>query len=159
MVALYTTFIWIYTTLASVILGATIYEALVVHPAWSRNPPRSLTSFNSDPDSRLDLPGFWVPISPAYALSGIVALMLAGVTRGLETRLVISAICALAAVIWTLVYFRPTVDRLINATDVVPAAELPHIVGRWLSLNRLRLLLVVIAWWGAVRALAAQLAA
>jgi hypothetical protein len=33
--------LWLYSALASLEFGATVYEALVVHPAWSRKPPES----------------------------------------------------------------------------------------------------------------------
>ena len=33
---LYTTALWFYAAMASLVFGASIYEALVVHPAWSR---------------------------------------------------------------------------------------------------------------------------
>ena len=31
---LYTTALWFYTVMASLVFGASVYEALVVHPAW-----------------------------------------------------------------------------------------------------------------------------
>ena len=37
-ITLYTTGLWFYSVMASLVFGASIYEALVVHPAWSRKP-------------------------------------------------------------------------------------------------------------------------
>ena len=42
---LHTVFLWLYSAMASLVFGATVYEALVVHPAWSRKPPESFVAF------------------------------------------------------------------------------------------------------------------
>ena len=36
---LYTPVLWFYAVMVSLVLGASVYEIVVVHPAWSRKPP------------------------------------------------------------------------------------------------------------------------
>src|SRR4029450_13001591 len=74
---LYAPVLWFYSVMVSVVFGASVYEALVVHPAWSRKPPESFRGFVGTPVSRMDLPRFWVPVAPLYALSGLGTLGLA----------------------------------------------------------------------------------
>ena len=42
---------WFYAVMVSVVFGASVYEALVVHPAWSRKPPESFRGFVGAPRS------------------------------------------------------------------------------------------------------------
>jgi hypothetical protein len=42
---LYATALWLYAGMAFLVLGASLYESLVVHPAWSRKPPESIVGF------------------------------------------------------------------------------------------------------------------
>lgn len=74
---LYAPVLWFYAVMASVVFGASVYEALVVHPAWSRKPPESFRAFMGAPIGRMNLPNFWVPVAPLYALSGLGTLGLA----------------------------------------------------------------------------------
>src|SRR5262245_55723867 len=65
---LYTTALWFYSVMVSLVFGAGIYEIFVVHPAWSRKPPESIVGFvrlTGDPAA------FWVPVTPLYVLSGL----------------------------------------------------------------------------------------
>jgi len=77
----YTPVLWFYAVMASLVFGASVYETLVVHPAWSRKPPESLREFVGAPVSRMNIPLFWVPVTPLYALSALAALGLA-LSRG-----------------------------------------------------------------------------
>jgi len=36
---LYTSVLWFYAVMVSLVFGASVYETVVVHPAWSRKPP------------------------------------------------------------------------------------------------------------------------
>ena len=110
---IYTITLWLYAVMASLVFGATIYETLVVHPAWSRNPPESFAGFVV-PASRMQIAAFWIPIAPAYALSGLAALALAFRAGTQDGPLVLSSLCAVLVVGWTIVYFRPNVARFLD---------------------------------------------
>jgi hypothetical protein len=146
---------WLYAMLASVVFGATVYETLVVHPAWSRKPPESFAAFMGDPIGRMNLPAFWIPVAPIYALGGLFALTMAFLAGRATVRLEVSAACAVATVVWTLAYFRPTVSRFLEkGGGGVPAVQLRTEARRWILLNWFRLALVAVAWWGATAGLA-----
>jgi hypothetical protein len=143
--------------MVSLVFGAGMYECLVVHPAWSRQPPESLVGFVGSPVSRMNLPAFWVPVTPLYALSGLGALAVALWAGSRNVPLILSAVCAVAALAWTLAYFRPTIHRLLqDGAGNTPAGRLQSEARRWVRLNWIRVALVAISWWGALTALATR---
>jgi hypothetical protein len=103
----------------------------------------------------MNLKGFWAPMIPLYGLSGLAALAetLWGGNRDL--RLILSVVCTLSALAWTLVYFRPNVHRFLeHAGGNTPAVRLQSETQMWVRLNWVRMALVAISWWGALTALA-----
>ena len=154
---LYETLLWFYSVMASVVLGASVYESLVVHPAWSRQPPESFVSFVGAPISRMNIAGFWMPVAPVYALSAIAASTVALQAGSATVSLIVSAVCAVAGVVWTLVYFRPTIVRFLEqGGGNAPAERLRSEAKRWILLNWIRVAMVAVSWWGALRATAAH---
>ena len=151
---LYATALWFYAVMASVVFGASVYEVLVVHPAWSRKPPESLAGFRGAPISRMNLGRFWAPTASLYALSGLVAFAVGLRAGNLRAPLALSSACAVAAVAWTLAYFRPTITRLLErGGGGIPAERLESEVRRWILLNWIRSAMVAVSWWGALIAL------
>ena len=154
---LYTTALWFYSVMASVVFGAGIFEVFVVHPAWSRQPPESIVGFVGSPVSRMNLGGFWAPVSSLYTLSGLVALAVALWAGRRDVPLILSAGCAVAALAWTMAYFRPTIHRLLeDGGGNTPAARLQSDARLWVRLNFIRVALVAVSWWGALTALATR---
>jgi len=151
--SLYHAALFLYATITALIFGATVYETLVVHPAWSRQVPASLEGFNSIPASRLDLLLFWVPAVPLLVLSGLLAVGVAQAAERLTTMLITSVAAGTAAVVWTLVYFRPNVTKFMTDRASIPAETLAPAVRRWINLNYLRLVLVTVAWLGVMHTL------
>jgi len=152
---LYTPALWFYAVMVSLVFGASVYETVVVHPAWSRKPPESIRGFVGTPISRMNLPTFWVPVAPLYALSGFAALGLALWTGNQDWAIIASAACAIVGVVWTLVYFRPTVERFLgDGGGNSPADRLQIEARRWIGLNWIRVGLIAISWWGALSAIA-----
>ena len=152
---LYTPVLWFYAVIASLVFGASVYETLVVHPAWSRKPPESFRGFVATPVSRMNIPAFWAPVAPLYALSALAALGLAFRGGHQGVPLIVSAACAVAGVTWTLLYFRPTIERFLEAGGGdTPPERLQAEAHRWIGLNWIRVGLVAISWWGALSAVA-----
>ena len=152
---LYGTLLWLYAAFASLVLGAGMYEGFVVHPAWSRKPPESFAGFGGAHINRLNIAAFWKPVAPLYALSGLIALVLAFRVGLQGVPLILSTVCAVAGVAWTLVYFRPTIERfLVTGGAIVPAERVQSEVRRWILLNWVRMAMVAISWWGVLAALA-----
>jgi hypothetical protein len=152
---LYVTVLWLYAVMASMVFGATVYETLVVHPAWSRKPPESFIGFAGAPISRMDIAPFWKLVAPLFALSALVALATQFWAGAHGSPLLLSAICAVAVVAWTLAYFRPTIARFLEQGGGNASAErLQSEAQRWISLNWVRTVMVAVAWWGSLAALA-----
>jgi len=152
---LYTTALWFYSVMVSMVFGAGIFEIFVVHPAWSRKPPESLVGFVGSPVSRMNLPAYWAPVTPLYVLSGLGALAVALWAGRRDVPLILSAVCAVSALAWTLAYFRPTIHRLLqDGGGNTPAGRLQSEARQWTRLNWIRVALVGISWWGALTALA-----
>ena len=154
---LYATVLWLYDVMASLVFGASVYESLVVHPAWSRKPPESFVGFVGAPISRMNIPAFWVPVAPLYALSSLGALAVALWAGRLTMPLTVSAACAVSGVVWTLVYFRPTIGRFLETGGGnTPAKRLQSEARRWIVLNWIRVAMVAVSWWCALRATVAH---
>jgi hypothetical protein len=152
---LYTPVLWLYAVMASVVFGASVYETLVVHPAWSRKPPESLRGFVGTPVSRMNIAVFWKAAAPLYSLGALAALGLAFLAGSQGVALMVSTACAVVAVGWTLVYFRPNIDRFLGtAGGDTPTERLQIEVRLWIRLNWIRTGLAAISWWGALAALA-----
>ena len=154
---LYATVLWLYDVMASLVFGASVYECVVVHPAWSRKPPESFVGFMGAPISRMNIPAFWVPVAPLYALSGLGALVVALRAERPAVPLIVSAACAVSVVVWTLAYFRPSIGRFLEAGGGnTPAERLQSEARRWIVLNWIRVAMVAVSWWGALRATVAH---
>src|SRR5262245_7011980 len=150
---LYTIALWSYSILASLVFGASVYETLVVHPAWSRRPPESFVGFVGAPVSRMNIGAFWKPVAPLFALGGLGALALAFRAGTQSAPLIASSICAVLAVAWTLAYFRPTIERFLGqGGGNSPADRLRSEARQWIRFNWIRTAMVAVAWWGAILA-------
>ena len=146
---LQTASLWLYSAMASLVFGATVYEALVVHPAWSRKPPDSFVAFMGTPVGRMNIAAFWIPVAPLFALSALAAVGTAAMQGTLNLMLIASAACAVTGVAWTLIYFRPTVASLLERQGGnAPAERLQAEARRWIVLNWIRVALVAVSWFG-----------
>ena len=149
-----TTVLWVYSVMGSLIFGAGMYESVVLHPAWSRNPPESLVGFAG---SRMNPKAFWAPMIPFYGLSGLGALAVDLSAGNRDVRLIVSVACAISALAWTLIYFRPNVHRFLDDRGGnTPAGRLQAETRLWVQLNWVRMALVAISWWGALTALSTR---
>jgi len=108
---LHTVFLWLYSAVASLVFGATIYEALVVHPAWSRKPPESFVAFMGTPVGRMNLAAFWIPVVPLFALSAVASVAVAAMRGTPNLALIASAACAVIAVVWAIMAWGRTGRR------------------------------------------------
>src|SRR5262245_65700748 len=94
--------LWFYSAMASLVFGATVYEALVVHPAWSRKPPESFVAFMGTPVGRMNLVAFWIPVAPLFALSAVASVAVAAMQGTPNLNLIESAACGGIGLVWSL---------------------------------------------------------
>lgn len=150
---LYAAVLWLYSAISSLVFGAAVYEALVVHPAWSRKPPESFVAFMSTPVGRMNIAAFWIPVAPLFALSALASVAAAATQGTPNLMLIVSAACAVTVVAWTLIYFRPTIARFLERQgDNARPDRLQAEARRWIVLNWIRVALIAVSWCGVLAA-------
>ena len=131
----------------SIVVGGTLYSALVVESLWSSNPPESLRQWG--PAVQYAGDQFWSRVTPFVGLLALVTAVTSFRVSPRDRRwLLTAALLFLAALIWTLVYFVPTVDAILASPE-----SSGDLVRRWVSLDFWRILLIVAAWLCAARAI------
>jgi hypothetical protein len=133
--------LWVFVIGTAFILGAGVYEQLVVVPFWAGDAPRSLMEGN--PLLRVPLRSgqvFWPIVTPGLAFIALAAFFTSFVTprRQVAWRLASTSVFLLTTLA-TLTYFRPSVINLVvyhgaGQTDDVLAAN----ARMWVSLNWVR---------------------
>jgi hypothetical protein len=133
--------LWLFVIGTSLILGAGLYEALVVVPFWSAGAPGSLVEGN--PLLQVQVRAghaFWQYFTPALGLIAVLALLtsLGAPWRHLTWRLAATGLMLLVSVA-TLVYFRPAVIGMVvnHGAGLTPEALVSE-ARRWVALNWIR---------------------
>jgi hypothetical protein len=148
--------LWIFVIGTSFILGAGLYEMLVVVPFWAAHAPQSLMDGN--PFLRVPIRSgqvFWPVITPGL---GIIALAAFLTSFGLPQKEMIWRLAGtglfLAITIATLAYFRPSIINMVvhhgagRSDDALAAGA-----KLWVSLNWLRIAAVAASLAMGLRAL------
>ncbi|MES2221880.1 MAG: DUF1772 domain-containing protein [Acidobacteriota bacterium] len=148
--------LWLFVIGTSLILGAGLYEALVVVPFWSAGAPASLAEGN--PLLQVHIRAghvFWQYFTPALGLIALLALLTSfGAPRPqLAWRLAATGLLLLVSVA-TLVYFRPVlIEMLVNHGAGLTPEALTAEVHRWVALDRVRTIAVAASLGMGIRAL------
>ena len=148
--------LWLFVIILGVNLGAGLYETRIVVPLWAGGVPETLAEGN--PYGRVAIDAgvrFWAFVTSAALILAIVALASAFwapvVVRG---WLIGAAVIEIVAVAWTLLYFRPTLIRLfMHHGEGMSADRIVSDVQRWVMLNNVRMVIVLVALCAALRAL------
>ena len=148
--------LWLFVLGTSLILGAGLYEALVVVPFWSAGAPASLAEGN--PLLRVPMRSgqvFWPFFTPALGLIALLALVTSFGTspRHLAWRLAATGLLLIVSIV-TLVYFRPAIIGMVvyHGAGRTPDA-LQAEARRWVALNWVRVLAVAASLAMGIRAL------
>jgi len=148
--------LWLFVLGTALILGAGLYEALVVVPFWSAGAPASLAEGNP----LLQVPirsgqVFWPFFTPALGVIALLALATGFVTppRHFAWRVAATGLLLIVSIA-TLIYFRPTIVRMVidHGGGHTPEA-ITQEANRWVALNWLRVLAVAASLAMGVRAL------
>ena len=148
--------LWLFVIGTALILGAGLYEALVVVPFWSAGAPASLAEGN--PLLRVPMRSgqvFWPFFTPALTLIALLALVTSFGTppRQLAWRVAASALLLIVSIA-TLAYYRPAIIGMVVHHG---AGRTPEAVGaearRWVALNWLRVAAVAASLAMGIRAL------
>jgi hypothetical protein len=134
-------------------IGAGIYEARVLVPLWSSDPPGSLVAYNLQPLRPNPGLHFWIVSTPLVGLLGLANLVPA--FRSSPPRRawwITGAVLAVALVVVTFVYFVPEV-RAFEALRDPGEVSMTSRVQRWVALNWVRTVVYIFAWLSVLRAL------
>jgi hypothetical protein len=148
--------LWLFVIGTALILGAGLYEALVVVPFWSEGAPASLAEGN--PLLQVHIRAgrvFWQYFTPALGLIALLALLTSfGAPRPhLAWRLAATILLLLVSVA-TLVYFRPAlIEMVVNHGAGLTPEALTAEVRRWVALDRVRTIAVAASLAMGIRAL------
>lgn len=147
--------LWVATIWSAVWFGGQLFNALMVVPHFSRNPPDSLIAWGG---MRFDnLADFFVIFAPLWTF---VALLIAAVlARDHPARrwIIFSSVCALVSLMALLGWMVPTINRLVQSDhgglDAATAVKRLH---QWTMANWIRIGIDFLTFFTAMRALTAS---
>lgn len=144
--------LWIAVAAWGFWLGGLIYEMVVMIPLWSANLPQSVIEFNSRPDYRLNPTRFYIPIVLTLILSSLLATILNWKSRNHRIWLILSTVCVITAFVFTIVYFFPKNVVLFQDQAGLSGEEITAIAHAWISANYIRLGIMILGFFAALKA-------
>ena len=105
-------FLWMTVVAWGFWLGGLLYEMVVITPLWSANLPQSVIEWNSRPEFTVNPTRFYIPIVLTLILSSLLAAILNWKSGNSRLWLIVSSLCAIAAFVFTIIYFFPKNDAL-----------------------------------------------
>lgn len=152
-------FLWLAVLVGGPLVGAKLFDLLVLAGAWSANPPASLAMMPYGKAWPLDTGAFFIPFSATMLIAGFGAL-----TAGWKTPwryrwlLCIPSIGILFLLVLTVVAFWPMNAALFyhgvaSPKDTITDAQSVAMTARWIQLDWLRVLGATAAFVAALRAL------
>jgi hypothetical protein len=149
--------LWIAVLAWSLWFGGLMYEIFVVMPLWSANLPQSAIEWNSRPNFMLIPTPFYAPIAVITILSSLLATILSWKAGGNNRFwLTLSTVCAILTLGFTLVYFFPKNDVLFRNQNVgLSGEEITAIAHAWIQANWIRVGIMIVGFFGALKAFSA----
>ncbi len=137
--------LWLFVINLGIVFGAGLYESRIVVPLWTSAPPASLRS----PDSGRRFWAFTTTIP--LTLLTLANIPLAWHSQARREWWLVAALLVLVERISTFGYFIPTMIRMQRADK--STTELIARLAIWERLNCVRVLLTLVAWLAALKAL------
>jgi hypothetical protein len=147
--------LWAFVISLGILIGATIFEAIVITPLWAGSPPESVRGWNENPHYAINSGKFFGLIVPALLLSSLVSLIVGWKMPWTRRKWLIAAVvCTLIGYAATSLFFVPILRETIftRGTGLTD----PEIVGKvnsWVTYNWWRMALQIAGWLAALRAL------
>ena len=152
-------FLWVSVLMWGPLLGAKVFDLVVLAGAWSGSPPDSLRLLPYGSDYPVDTGEFFIP-SSALLLFATFGALVSGWRTPLSFRalLAVSAIAIFATLVLTVVIFWPLNFELWNyATGSSKANEsVAEIVGKarfWITMDWFRVAAAAIGFIASIRAI------
>ena len=156
-------FLWISVISWGVLLGAKIFDLVVLAGAWSATPPASLQLLPYGPHYPVDTGDFFIPSSAALLISCSGALFCTW-SRPASFRVwpAISAAMILGVLAFTVMWFWPANRALWHIAIGAPDAlrDRPSIVAlvqRWITYDRMRVAMGTVGFLSAIKGLSEPL--
>jgi len=152
-------FLWLAVLVGGPLVGAKLFDLLVLAGAWSANPPQSLAMMPYGKAWPVDTGVFFIPFSAAMLIAGFGAL-----TAGWKTPwsyrwlLCIPSVGILLLLVLTVVAFWPMNAALFyhgigSPKDTITDAQSIEMARHWVTLDWIRVLGATAAFVSALRAL------
>jgi len=134
-------------------LGGLIYEMIVIVPLWSANLPQSVIEWNSRPNFVMNPTKFYLPTVITLILSSSLGMILSWKSRNQRLWLILSTVCAIAAFVFTLIYFFPKNDVLFrNQNTGLSGEAIAEIAYAWIRGNWIRVGMMTVGFFAALKA-------
>lgn len=153
-------FLWLAVLAGGPLLGAKLFDLVVLAGAWSAHPPASLAMMPYGRAWPVDTGAFFIPFSAAMLVAGFGALI-AGWRTPWHYRwlLCLPSIGILLLLVLTVVAFWPMNAALYyhgiaSPRDTISDAQAVAMARRWVALDRVRVAGAGAAFVAAMRALA-----
>ncbi|ETI63083.1 hypothetical protein C100_14560 [Sphingobium sp. C100] len=153
------TFLWLAVLVGGPLVGAKLFDLLVLAGAWSANPPQSLAMMPYGKAWPVDTGAFFIPFSAAMLIAGFGALT-AGWTTPWRYRwlLCIPSLGILLLLVLTVVSFWPMNAALFyhgmgSSKDTITDAQSIEMARRWVALDWVRVAGATAAFVAGLRAL------
>lgn len=146
--------LWISVTAWSLWFGGLMYELFVITPLWSSSLPESAIEWNSRPKYMVIPTPFYVPIALATIFSSLLGMILSWKLNNRRLWLIMSTVCAIATLAFTIVYFVPKNEVLFhNKNAGLSGEEITAIGNAWIRANWIRVCIMAIGFFAALRAM------
>lgn len=146
--------VWIAVVTWSLWFGGLMYEVVVITPLWSSSLPQSVLEWNSRPQYVVIPTKFFAPVAVATVLSSLMCVILGWKGGGRRLWSVVSFVCAAVTLGFTLIYFFPKNAVLfLQQTGNLSGEELTAIATAWLTGNWIRIVIMAVGFFAALKAL------
>lgn len=152
-------FLWLAVLVGGPLLGAKLFDLVVLAGAWSANPPASLAMMPYGASWPVDTGVFFIPFSAGMLIAGFGALV-AGWRTPWRYRwlLCVPSIGILVLLVLTVSAFWPMNSALYyhgihSAKDTISDAQSIEMARRWIALDWLRVVGAAAAFVASLRAL------
>ncbi len=144
--------LWIAVVAWSLWIGGLMYEMVVILPLWSSSLPESVVEWNARPQFVVNPTRFFAPVAITTVLSSLLGLILGWKSGNRRVWLVLSAICAVVTLAFTLIYFFPKNEVLFRNQFAGLSGEEVSIIARsWITGNWVRVCIMAVGFFAALR--------
>ena len=147
--------LWMATIWSAAWFGGQLFNALMVVPHFSRNPPESLVAWG---EMRFDnLADFFVIFAPLWTFVALLIVTAVAKDHPARRWIIFAAVCALVSLMSLLGWMVPTISRLVQPDHGgLDSATVATQLHQWTMANWIRIGIDFLTFIAATRALTAS---